>query len=51
VHQHNGQGGVCVGWLCDEVAAYGRGVHPVDVPGGLVVAALGDAARDSDRLG
>src|SRR5438552_2719830 len=51
VHQHNGQGGVCVGWLCDEVAAYGRGVHPVDVPGGLVVAALGDAAREADRLG
>ena len=51
VHQHDGQSGACVGWLCDEVAAYGRGVHPVDLPGGLVVAALGDATRESDRLG
>ena len=51
VHQHDEQGGVCVGWLVDEVAAYGRGVHPVDVPGGLIVAALGDATRESDRLG
>jgi len=40
----------CVGWLCDEVAAYGRGVHPVDVPGALVVAALGDPTRDQDQL-
>jgi hypothetical protein len=44
-------GGPCVGWICEDVAAYGRGVHPVDVPGALVVAALGDAARDHDRLG
>ena len=50
VHQHNGQSDMCVGWLCDEVAGYGRGVHPVDVPGGFVVTALGDAARDADRL-
>jgi hypothetical protein len=49
--QHDGQGGACVGWLCDEVAAYGRGVHPVDVPGALVVTALGDATREADRLG
>jgi hypothetical protein len=51
VHQHDGGSRLCVGWLCDEVAAYGRGVHPVDVPGALVVAALGDAARDPERLG
>ena len=52
VHQHDGNRGVCIGWLCDEVAAYGRGVHPVDVPGALVVTALGDAGgREADRLG
>jgi len=51
VQQHDGLSGACVGWLCDEVAAYGRGVHPVDLPGALVVAALGDATRDSERLG
>jgi len=39
----------CVGWLCDEVAGYGRGVHPVDVAGGLVVAALGDPSREPER--
>jgi hypothetical protein len=50
VEQHDGQSAACVGWLCDEVAAYGRGVHPVDLPGGLVVSALGDIARESDRL-
>ena len=33
----------CVGWLCEGVAAYGRGVRPVDVHGSLVVVALGDA--------
>ncbi len=33
----------CVGWLCDGVAAYGRGVRPLDAHGSLVVAALGDA--------
>lgn len=33
----------CVGWLCEGVAAYGRGVRPVDAHGSLVVAALGDA--------
>ena len=50
VREHDGaNGSKCVGWLCDEVAAYGRGLHPVDVPGALVVAALGDASRDHDR--
>ena len=50
VREHDGQGGgKCVGWLCGEVAAYGRGVHPIDVPGALVVAALGDPSRDHDR--
>jgi hypothetical protein len=51
VREHDGTtSGRCVGWLCEEVAAYGRGVHPVDVPGALVVAALGDPAREQDRL-
>jgi hypothetical protein len=35
----------CVGWLCDHVAGYGRGVRPVDAYGSLVVVALGDAPR------
>jgi len=35
----------CVGWLCDHVAAYGRGVRPVDAHGSLVVVALGDTPR------
>ena len=33
----------CVGWLAESVAAYGRGVRPVDAHGSLVVVALGDA--------
>lgn len=33
----------CVGWLCERVAAYGRGVRPLDAHGALVVVALGDA--------
>ena len=48
IREHDGSaGGPCVGWLCEEVAAYGRGVHPVDVPGALVVAALGDPSREA----
>jgi hypothetical protein len=51
VHEHDGAAtGRCIGWLCEEVAAYGRGVHPVDAPGALVVAALGDPSREHDRL-
>jgi hypothetical protein len=47
VREHDGTaGGPCVGWLCEEVGAYGRGVHPVDVPGALVIAALGDPSRE-----
>jgi hypothetical protein len=34
-----------VGWLVDEVAAYGRGVQPTAARGSLVVVALGDAPR------
>jgi hypothetical protein len=50
VREHDGSSaGKCIGWLCEEVAAYGRGLHPVDVPGALVIAALGDSSRDSDR--
>ena len=32
----------CVGWVCDQVAAYGRGVRPVDARGSLVVVTVGD---------
>ena len=47
VREHDGiSGGKCIGWLCEDVAAYGRGLHPVDVPGALVVAALGDSSRE-----
>lgn len=35
----------CVGWLVEEVAAYGRGVQPTTARGPLVVVALGDAPR------
>ncbi len=35
----------CVGWLTESVAAYGRGVRPIDAHGSLVVVALGDAPR------
>jgi hypothetical protein len=49
IREHDGvSAGPCVGWLCEEVGAYGRGVHPVDVPGALVVAALGDPSRERD---
>lgn len=38
----------CVGWVCDQVAAYGRGVRPVDARGSLVVVTLGDpSARET----
>jgi hypothetical protein len=46
VSEHGAAESPVVGWLCDEVAAYGRGVHPVDLPGGLVLGALGDAVRE-----
>src|SRR5262245_14916323 len=42
-----GEGTTCVGWLCERVAAYGRGVRPVDSSGALVVIALGDIVRNS----
>ena len=52
IRAHDGHGGApCVGWLCDDVAAYGRGVHPIDMPGAMTVMALGDPAREADRLG
>ena len=51
IRQHDGHvGAPCIGWLCDEVAAHGRGIHPVDVPGAMGVMALGDPAREGDRL-
>ena len=50
VREHGPGGGPCIGWLCDEVAACGRGVHPVDAPGALVMTALGDPPREHDRL-
>jgi hypothetical protein len=39
------EGTPCVGWLVEEVAAYGRGVQPTASRGPLVVVALGDAPR------
>ncbi|MBI1734377.1 MAG: hypothetical protein HYR51_04315 [Candidatus Rokubacteria bacterium] len=33
----------CVGWLCDAVAGYGRGIQPADDPRALIVAAVGDS--------
>jgi hypothetical protein len=37
-------GGVpCVGWLCEAVAGYGRGIQPIDDPRALVIAAVGDS--------
>ena len=32
----------CVGWLCDRVSGYGRGIQPADQHGALIVAAVGD---------
>jgi hypothetical protein len=40
----------CVGWICDHVAAYGRGVRPLDAHGPLVVVALGDAPGRSPSV-
>lgn len=39
------EGTPCVGWLVEEVSAYGRGVQPTTARGSLVVIALGDAPR------
>ncbi len=33
----------CVGWVCERVSGYGRGIHPSDDHGALLVAAIGDA--------
>jgi hypothetical protein len=38
----------CVGWLCERVAAYGRGVRPVDAEDSLVVVAIGDSLPSAD---
>jgi hypothetical protein len=35
----------CIGWLGSHVAAYGRGVQPMDAPGALIAVALGDAPK------
>ena len=32
----------CVGWVCERVAGYGRGIQPVDEVGSVVAAAIGD---------
>jgi hypothetical protein len=37
----------CVGWLCERVSGYGRGVRAVDEHGGLMVAAVGDEAAEA----
>ena len=41
----------CVGWLVDDVAAYGRGVQPMAAPGALVVVAIGDSPRGEAARG
>lgn len=38
----------CVGWVCEGVAAYGRGVRPADAAGSLVVVAIGDPLPSAD---
>jgi hypothetical protein len=35
----------CIGWVGDDVAAYGRGVQPTSAPGAMIVVTLGDAPR------
>jgi hypothetical protein len=45
IRNEAGEGALCLGWLCDRVAAYGRGVRPVDAEGSLVVIAIGDVPR------
>lgn len=32
----------CVGWLCERVAGYGRGIHPAEDPRAFIAAAIGD---------
>lgn len=39
----------CVGWLCERVAAYGRGVRPLDASGSLVVVALASFCRETKK--
>jgi hypothetical protein len=38
----------CVGWLCERVGGYGRGIQPTDQPGALMIAAIGDPPPVSD---
>jgi hypothetical protein len=40
-----GDRGPCVGWLCDRVAGYGRGIRLADEHGALLVAALGGTVK------
>jgi hypothetical protein len=47
IRSEAGEATLCLGWLCDRVAAYGRGVRPVDAEGSLVVIAIGDIPRGS----
>ena len=35
----------CVGWLCRQVAGFGRGVQPTPASDALIVLALGDSPR------
>lgn len=41
----------CVGWLCDAVAGYGRGIQPADDPRALIVAAVGDSPATPPTAG
>lgn len=39
------EGTPCVGWVCERLAAYGRGVQPTLAADALIVLALGDSPR------
>src|SRR5205085_10270365 len=42
VQSEVGEEAPCIGWVCDRVAGYGRGIQPIDEAGSLLVAAIGD---------
>lgn len=47
IRSEAGEGTLCLGWLSERVAAYGRGVRPADTEGAVVVIAIGDICRAS----
>jgi hypothetical protein len=48
IRSEAGEATPCFGWLSERVAAYGRGVRPVDAEGSVVVIAIGDICRASN---